>query len=90
MFPLKDNIPTDRFPVVTIAFIAINVIVYFLLQKGGIFSGPDDAIVVDWGAIPYEFSHPGDECVVTGQQIACGSVDELAAAGLRRASRRPG
>jgi membrane associated rhomboid family serine protease len=71
VFPLKDNIPTDRLAVVTIAFIAINVIVYFLLQKGGIFSGPDDAIVVDWGAIPYEFSHPGKECGIAAQQIAC-------------------
>ena len=32
MFPLKDNIPTDRFPVVTVALIVANVIVYFLLQ----------------------------------------------------------
>ena len=71
MFPLKDNIPTDRTPILTIAFIAINVVVYFLLQKGGIFSGPDDAIVVDWGAIPYEFSHPGDDCAIAGQQILC-------------------
>ena len=62
VFPLKDNIPTERPAIVTIAFIAINVIVYFVLQKGGIFGGPDDAIVVDWGAIPYEFTHPGNEC----------------------------
>ncbi len=71
MFPLKDNIPTDRTAFVTIALIAINVIVYFVLQKGGIFSGPDDAIVVDWGAIPYEFTHPGKECAIAGQEIAC-------------------
>jgi membrane associated rhomboid family serine protease len=71
VFPLKDNIPTDRTAFVTIAFIAINVLVYFVLQKGGIFSGPDDSIVVDWGAIPYEFSHPGDDCAIAGQQILC-------------------
>ena len=35
MFPLKDNIPTDRFPVVTVALIVANAIVYFLLQDGG-------------------------------------------------------
>ncbi len=34
MFPLKDNIPTDRTPVVTLVLIALNVIVYFLLQEG--------------------------------------------------------
>ena len=27
MFPLKDNIPTDRFPIVTVALIVINVVV---------------------------------------------------------------
>jgi membrane associated rhomboid family serine protease len=34
VFPLKDNIPTDRLPVVTIALIVANVLVYFLLQEG--------------------------------------------------------
>ena len=72
MFPLKDNIPTDRTAFVTIALIAINVIVYFVLQtKGGIFSGPSDTGVVDYGAIPYEVTHLGKECGIAGQQIAC-------------------
>ena len=35
MFPLKDNIPTDRLPVVTIALIAANVLAYLVLQRGG-------------------------------------------------------
>jgi membrane associated rhomboid family serine protease len=35
VFPLKDNIPTERLPIVTIALIAANVFVYFFLQKGG-------------------------------------------------------
>ncbi|MEJ7825250.1 MAG: rhomboid family intramembrane serine protease [Solirubrobacteraceae bacterium] len=71
MFPLKDNIPTDRTAIVTIALLVINVVVYFLLQKGGIFSGPDDGIVIDYGAIPYEFTHPGQNCAIAGQQLAC-------------------
>jgi membrane associated rhomboid family serine protease len=82
VFPLKDNIPTERFAIVTLAIIVINVVVYFFLQKGGIFSGPDDTIVINWGAIPFEFSHPGSECVVDGQQIACAATSELARAGL--------
>ena len=28
MFPLKDNIPNERFPYVTVALIALNVIAY--------------------------------------------------------------
>jgi membrane associated rhomboid family serine protease len=71
VFPLKDNIPTDRPAIVTIALILINVFVYFVLQKGGILSGPDDTIVVDWGAIPYEFAHPGKECGIAASAIVC-------------------
>ena len=71
MFPLKDNIPTDRTPYVTIVFIAMNVLAYFLLQKGGILSGPSDSGVVDYGAIPYEITNPGDLCDISGEQIVC-------------------
>ena len=71
MFPLKDNIPTDRTPWVTIAFIAINVLAYFLLQRGGILSGPSDSSVVEYGAIPYEIAHPGQECGIALGQIVC-------------------
>ena len=35
MFPLKDNIPTDRFPIVTVALILANTVIYFFLQDGG-------------------------------------------------------
>ncbi len=74
MFPLKDNIPTDRTPYVTIALIVINVIAYFLLQRGGILSGPSDSGVFDYGAIPYEITHPGEQCeiVQSGTAVACG------------------
>lgn len=54
MFPLKDNIPTDRLPIVTILLIAANVVVYFLLQHGGIGHGPTNASVIDYGTIPAE------------------------------------
>ncbi|MFA9272222.1 MAG: hypothetical protein ACEQSX_15995, partial [Baekduiaceae bacterium] len=63
MFPLKDNIPTDRLPIVTIGLIVLNVLVYVLLQRpGSILGDPDQGVIVDWGAIPYEFSHLGDQC----------------------------
>jgi membrane associated rhomboid family serine protease len=78
MFPLKDNIPTERTPFVTIALIAINVLVYFVLQKGGILSGPDDNIVIEWGVIPYELTHPGQECALVaapaGAALGCGHL----------------
>ena len=71
MFPLKDNIPTDRTPYLTIAFIVINVLAYFLLQRGGILSGPSDSGVIDYGAIPYEITHPGKQCALVAEQVVC-------------------
>jgi membrane associated rhomboid family serine protease len=61
MFPLKDNIPLARFPIVTVALIAINVIVYLLeIRHGGsFFGGPSGSVEVHYGAIPYELTHPG-------------------------------
>ena len=53
MIPLKDDIPTRRFPIVTVALIAINVIVYFVFEQG--LWGSEDVgneRVVEYGAIP--------------------------------------
>jgi membrane associated rhomboid family serine protease len=66
LFPLKDNIPTERFPLVTVALIFINVFVYLFVQnKTGIdFSGNslNQAQLANYAAIPYEFTHWGKEC----------------------------
>ena len=64
MIPLKDDIPTRRFPVITVALIAINVIVYFVLEQGlwGLGDYGNEQ-VFDYGAIPREITHPGTECV---------------------------
>jgi membrane associated rhomboid family serine protease len=64
VFPLKDNIGTRRTPVVTIALIVANVVVYLLSVRhgGSLLGGPDSGTVVRYGAIPYEFTHPGKEC----------------------------
>jgi membrane associated rhomboid family serine protease len=62
VFPLKDNIPTDRFPVVTLALIVINVAVFLFFQHPTGFSSVSDRTVVEYGAIPYELTHPGRHC----------------------------
>jgi membrane associated rhomboid family serine protease len=72
VFPLKDNIPTTTFPIVTVALLIANVLSYFLWQKGGILHGSGDANVIDYGWIPYEIKHPGQQCIVQGNAIACG------------------
>jgi membrane associated rhomboid family serine protease len=61
MFPLKDNIPLARIPLVTIALVAINVIAYLLeIRHGGsFFGGPSETVAVHYGAIPYELTHQG-------------------------------
>ncbi|HEX2468710.1 MAG TPA: rhomboid family intramembrane serine protease [Solirubrobacterales bacterium] len=74
MIPLKDNIPTDRFPVLTLVLIALNVLVYIgqstyetdpqLDQIG--YSAVDQS-ALEYGAIPYRITHPDkDECFIGG------------------------
>ena len=61
MFPLKDNIPTDRFPVVTVALIVANAIVYFFLQDA--FLGlPSGGEAGDWPVSTYAYI----PCTITG------------------------
>jgi membrane associated rhomboid family serine protease len=67
MFPIKDNIPTDRLPIVTILLIAANVLVYFLWQKGGLHFGDPNGEhyltnLARYGAVPYELTHSGADC----------------------------
>ena len=76
MFPLKDNIPTDRFPVVTVVLIAINAVVFLLWQQPAGFSGVDDAKVVEYGAIPYELTNPGEHCTLAGRDVVCRDVSD--------------
>jgi membrane associated rhomboid family serine protease len=79
LFPLKDNIPTRRFPIVTVAIIVANVLVFFLFQKAKLSLGGaeiDQLNTVEYGAIPYEITHPGDQCgavpTVTGEaELVC-------------------
>jgi len=75
VLPLKDNIPTARFPVVTVLFILINIAVFgWQLSLG---DGPNssespkiqglsasDEAVLEYGAIPYRLTHPGEKCSI--------------------------
>jgi len=75
LLPLKDDIPTRRLPIVTIALIAINVIVYFVFEHG-LWSLGDfgNQRVVEYGAIPLELTHSGTVCGdVAANQIQCGT-----------------
>ncbi len=85
MFPLKDNIPTRRFPYLTVAIIVANVLVFFLVEKARLsFAGAtvDQLRVIELGAIPYEIAHPGTHCGLAGDEIRCGSSEETGPAAV--------
>jgi membrane associated rhomboid family serine protease len=73
VFPLKDDIPTRRFPILTVAIIVACAVVYFVFEQGlWTLGDTGNERVVEYGAIPYEITHPGDECgATTSGQIAC-------------------
>jgi membrane associated rhomboid family serine protease len=76
VIPLKDNIPTDQFPFVTVALILANVVVYLLAVShgGSIISGPTAPEELKYGAVPYALTHWGQHCgfVVTGAIVCQG------------------
>jgi membrane associated rhomboid family serine protease len=65
LLPIKDDIPTRRFPIVTVVIIAINLIVFFGFQVSEVsLDGAQlkEAVVIDYAATPYEITHPGEQC----------------------------
>ena len=58
MLPLRDNVPTRRFPVVTVAIIAVNGAVWILYELPNL-----DRAILDSGYFPCE---PVNECVAPG------------------------
>jgi membrane associated rhomboid family serine protease len=64
MFPIKDNIPLSRVPIVTIALVAVIVVAYLLaiFHGGGFIDGPSKSVAIHYGAIPSELTHPGQHC----------------------------
>jgi rhomboid family protein len=73
VIPIKDDIPTRRFPILTVAIIVICCVVYFGFEHGGWQLGAKGSERVnEYGAIPYEITHPGKECGATASgAIAC-------------------
>jgi membrane associated rhomboid family serine protease len=61
VFPLRDNIPTNRFPIVTVGLIVVNVIVYLFFQDGRL-GLPQQGLGGDW-PVPTYAAIP---CEVTG------------------------
>jgi membrane associated rhomboid family serine protease len=71
VFPLRDNIPTENFPLVTVALIVANVLMYFFFQHGTITLGsPDNTAYLcnlyEYGTIPKEVTDPDFNLQVQG------------------------
>jgi membrane associated rhomboid family serine protease len=76
LLPLRDNIPTRQFPVVTVALIVINVVVFFFFQHAhwnGNGFAVSDSSTVQYAYIPWEFTHMGKECALVGSAVQCPS-----------------
>lgn len=83
VIPLKDNVRSRIFPVVTVALIALNLLAFawqltlsdsrsssYELSVAGV--SKRDAFTIEHGAIPYRLAHPGSTCGVTAEDIICG------------------
>ena len=84
MIPLKDNIPTERFPVVTVALIVINVLFFawqwtFPTEQELSQIGIDEISQssLSYGAIPYRITHPGEK-----EDCSIGAVNDQAEPGV--------
>ena len=83
MIPLKDDNPTSRFPVVTVALIVVCVAVFIWqfsfptdqrLDQVGF--GSIDQSSLEYGAIPYRITHAEDrDCVVGGVPTSQGQLE---------------
>jgi membrane associated rhomboid family serine protease len=96
VLPLKDNVRTARFPIVTVLLIVLNFAAFVWeltlpsdqasnlgFERAGL-SKRDQALAT-YGAIPYRLTHPGEDCGVTGHggsstKIVCQGTDEFARA----------
>jgi membrane associated rhomboid family serine protease len=56
MFPLRDSVPSRRFPFVNYAFIIVNVVV-FLQEVAASASGGLGRLIAQWGLVPSVFFH---------------------------------
>jgi membrane associated rhomboid family serine protease len=93
VLPLKDNVPTDRFPILTVLLIAVNVAVFAwqlslsgdrgsadsraLAAKG---ASQQDEAIVEYGAVPRELTDPGTYCVpkaISEPGGECGSRSDI-------------
>jgi membrane associated rhomboid family serine protease len=105
VIPLRDNIPTKRFPVITVALIVINVafFIWQLSYSGDVSKQPNpelrelglsqrDENSIEYGAIPYRITHHGKECAAGVEATSQGQQAAVVCEGTAdyREARRSG
>jgi len=79
VLPLRDNVPTHRFPVITVALIAACVAVFVWQlthsdseQFSPQFPGVSEraANTIEFGAIPHRLLHPGEDCALGAEAVS--------------------
>jgi membrane associated rhomboid family serine protease len=85
LIPLRDNIPTDRFPVVTVVIIAINVFVFLFLQGPSFSLSAGDNVeskpVIEYGTIPYRITHPSEDCKIVPPEATTSQTEVIVCEG---------
>jgi membrane associated rhomboid family serine protease len=98
VLPLRDNIPTDRFPILTVILIALNVAVFaWQFTLGSDEYGSDELrtlgvpeeeeFQIEYGAIPYRLTHPGEGCGVGAVPRGTGAQAEVVCEGTEEYER---
>jgi len=79
VFPIKDNISTDRFPLVTVGLILANIVVYVLAVRhgGSLISGPTTLTAIHYGAIPKALT----QCLTRQELITSTSIQCVSSGG---------
>jgi membrane associated rhomboid family serine protease len=79
VIPLKDNVPTERFPIVTVALILACIAVFvwqlsFSESEAGSADYPTISErtehTIEYGAIPYRLLNPGAECELGAAEVS--------------------
>jgi membrane associated rhomboid family serine protease len=72
VFPIRDENPTVRFPVVTLSIIVVNVLIWLFIQKGGS-EGPLVQSLCSYGLIPGELldTIPSGTSIVVTEHYGC-------------------
>ncbi|MEZ6065900.1 MAG: hypothetical protein R3B90_09375 [Planctomycetaceae bacterium] len=59
MFPFRDNVASERLPIINGLMIAICSFVFLAQMQSGDEFGP--GLTIEYGMIPFRISHPGEE-----------------------------